>query len=55
MKLEKFNYRTNILIPDHMEMETDTELTQYFIKSWELKYMVDGKRKSVHHILFMLF
>ena len=42
MKLEKFYYDTTQLLPDVIDMETDTELPQYFIQSWQLKYMKMG-------------
>ena len=42
MKLEKFYYATTQLLPDVIEMETDTELPQYFIQSWQLRYMKIG-------------
>ena len=47
MKLEKFYYDTTQLIPDVIDMETDTELPQYFIQSWQLKYMARGE----HYLL----
>ena len=42
MKLEKFYYATTQLLPDVIEMETETELPQYFIQSWQLRYMQRG-------------
>ena len=42
MKLEKFYHDTTQLLPDVIDMETDTELPQYFIQSWQLKYMKMG-------------
>ena len=42
MKLEKFYYATTQLVPDMMVMETNTELPQYYIQSWHLKFMNSG-------------
>ena len=42
MKLEKFYHATTQLIPTTMGMETNTELPQYFIQSWQLYFMQRG-------------
>ena len=38
LRVEKFAKRNVQLIPDKMELLTDTELTQYFMESWSLEY-----------------
>ena len=36
--MEEFDKRNVELIPDNMDLFTDTELTQYYIKTWSLDY-----------------
>ena len=43
MVLEEFYQSTTELVPDEMNMKTDTELPQYFIQSWKLTYMSQGR------------
>ena len=37
-ELKKFAQRNVELVPDTMELLTDTELTQYFFQTWSLDY-----------------
>ena len=43
MLLRKFDQKTVQLVPDLITMESETELTQYFIKEWSLEYKDEGK------------
>ena len=43
MVLGRFDQETVELVPDQIIMESETELTQYFIKEWSLKYKDKGK------------
>ena len=38
LQLLRFSQRNVELVPDSIELLTDTELTQYFIHSWRLDY-----------------
>ena len=42
MNLEEFYQATTQLLPERMDMATDTKLPQYFIQSWQLNYMTSG-------------
>ena len=42
LQLKKFAQRNVELVPDTMELLTDTELTQYFIQAWSLDYNDTG-------------
>ncbi len=42
MMLQKFDQKTVELVPDQIIMESETELTQYFIKEWSLEYKDQG-------------
>ena len=42
LQLEQFDQDNVELVPDTMELLTDTELTQYYIKSWSLDYNDPG-------------
>ena len=42
LQLKKFAQRNVELVPDTMELLTDTELTQYFIQTWRLDYNDPG-------------
>ena len=42
LKLEQFARDNVELVPDTMELLTDTELTQYFIQTWSLDYNDPG-------------
>ena len=46
LRVEKFAKRNVQLIPDKMELLTDTELTQYFMESWSLEYNDPSTVKS---------
>ena len=43
LQLKKFDWDNVNLVPKTMELLTDTELTQYYIKSWSLDYNDLGK------------
>ena len=43
LQLEKFSQRNLELIPAGIDLLTDTELTQYFIKTWSLNYNDQGR------------
>ena len=38
LQFEKFSQRNVELLPDTMNLFTDTELTQYYIQTWSLDY-----------------
>ena len=42
MNLEEFYQGNTQLLPEKMDMATDTKLPQYFIQSWQLVYMRSG-------------
>ena len=42
LQVEEFDKRNVELLPDEMEMMSDTELTQYFIQTWSLDYHDHG-------------
>ena len=39
MVLKEFDQETTQLTPDEMIMNSKTELTQYYIKQWQLTYI----------------
>ena len=41
-ELKKFAQRNVELVPDTIELLTDTELTQYYIQTWSLDYNDPG-------------
>ena len=45
MILQKFDQDTVEMVPDQIIMESETELTQYFIKEWSLEFKDKGKVK----------
>ena len=47
LKLEQFARDNVELVPDTMELLTDTELTQYYIQTWSLDYNDPGIPDSV--------
>ena len=47
LQLEKFSQRNVELLPDQMNLLTDTELTQYFIQTWSLDYNDPGLQFTV--------
>ena len=44
LKLKKFARDNVELVPDTMELLTDTELTQYYIQTWSLDYSEPGDK-----------
>ena len=44
--MEEFDKRSVQLLPDKMQLMTDTELTQYFMKTWILDFNDPGES---HH------
>ena len=44
MKLHSFDQETSILIPGSIKMMKETELTQYYIKDWQLTYYDKGEK-----------
>ena len=42
LKLQKFARDNVELVPDTMELLTDTEMTQYYMSTWSLTYNVPG-------------
>ena len=42
MVLPAFDLETVILVPHQIIMDSETELTQYFIKHWSLAYIDNG-------------
>ena len=47
--LEKFYHMTTELVPKNIAMDTDRELPQYFIQSWQLTYMAQSKYLKMFH------
>ena len=43
LQVEEFDKRSVELLPDKMDLMTDTELTQYFMKTWILDFNDPGK------------
>ena len=55
MVLAEFDLKTVMLVPDQIIMNSDTELTQYFIQEWTLTYMEKGYTfiyKLKHNVQF---
>ena len=42
-QLEPFAHTNVKIVPDTMSLQTDTELTQYYIKAWSLDYNHPGE------------
>ena len=56
LKLQKFARDNVELVPDTMELLTDTELTQYYIQTWSLDYNDPGISDNISiHITFWPF
>ena len=57
MPLRIFDQKTVELVPDLIIMESETELTQYFIKEWSLEYKDGGILCSImiNLITFLTF
>ena len=51
LKLQKFARDNVELVPDTMELLTDTELTQYYIQTWSLDYNDPGQQAAESPIL----
>ena len=47
LQLEQFARDNVELVPDTMELLTDTELTQYYIQTWSLDYNDPGDNTTV--------
>ena len=43
LQVEEFDKRSVELLPDKMDLMTDTELTQYFMKTWILDFNDPGE------------
>ena len=52
LQVEEFVKSNVELLPDKMELLTDTELTQYFLQSWRLDYNDPGK--DTHNYMHIL-
>ena len=52
LKLQKFARDNVELVPDTMELLTDTELTQYYIQTWSLDYNDPGQQAAESPILY---
>ena len=50
LKLQKFARDNVELVPDTMELLTDTELTQYYIQTWSLDYHDPGEKYNNYKI-----
>ena len=44
LQLEKFAQRNVELVPDTIQLLSNTELTQYYIRTWSLDYRHTGER-----------
>ena len=51
LQVEEFVKRNVELLPEKMDLMTDTELTQYFLQSWSLDFNDKGKFKN--YILYI--
>ena len=51
LQVEEFVKRNVELLPDKMDLMTDTELTQYFLKSWSLDFNYKGRAQKIHFII----
>ena len=56
LQVEKFARRNVELLPDNMDLLSDTELTQYFIQRWSLEYNDPSKRiqMTMHNIITLI-
>ena len=48
LKLDQFDQETVEMIPDIIDLQSSTELTQYFIKTWSLTYTNQGNSNGEH-------
>ena len=46
LKLDQFDQETVEMIPGVIELQSSTELTQYFIKTWSLTYTNQGNSST---------
>ena len=46
LQVEEFVKSNVELLPDNMELLTDTELTQYYLQSWTLDFNEPGNRNG---------
>ena len=54
-QLQQFARDNVELVPDTMELLTDTELTQYYIQTWSLDYNDHGDKNNILFYLFLFF
>ena len=52
LQLLRFSQRNVELVPDTIELLTDTELTQYYIQTWSLDYNDPGIFPDIQCIQF---
>ena len=52
LQVEEFVKRNVELLPDKMDLMTDTELTQYFLQSWSLDFNDKGKVENSTFYIF---
>ena len=50
LQVEEFVKSNVELLPDNMELLTDTELTQYYLQSWTLDFNDHGDAETHHKI-----
>ena len=48
LKLDQFDQETVEMIPDIIDLQSSTELTQYFIKTWSLTYTNQRNSNGEH-------
>ena len=53
LQVEEFDKEYVELLPDDMEMVSDTELTQYFIQTWSLDYYDHGAINNKFNLLLL--
>ena len=54
LQVEEFVKSNVELLPDNMELLTDTELTQYYLQAWTLDFNDPGNVKSCYHVTLYL-
>ena len=53
LQVEEFVKSNVELLPDNMELLTDTELTQYYLQSWSLDFNDHGNgKKQIANLIF---
>ena len=50
LQVEEFVKSNVELLPDNMELLTDTELTQYYLQSWTLDFNVAGDNLYINYL-----